>query len=93
MADEIHERAQKRVGELKAFYTNLITYVVMNVILFIINWVTSPGHWWFYWVTIFWGIAVIIHAVTVFTGGKLSKGWEEKKTRELEEKEKEQEGK
>ncbi|MBU0731926.1 2TM domain-containing protein [Patescibacteria group bacterium] len=90
MADEARKRAEKRVGELKGFYTNLITYVVMNVVLFVINLVTSPGHWWFYWVTIFWGIAVLIHGVTVFTGGTLSKGWEEKKTQELMDKEKEE---
>ena len=90
MADEARERAEKRVGELKGFYTNLITYVVMNIILFIINWITSPDHWWFWWVTVFWGIAVLIHGVTVFTSGKFSKDWEEKKTQELMDKEKQE---
>ncbi len=78
--EQKYDRAKEKVRNLKAFYANLISYLVINVVLIIINYVTSPGHWWFYWVTIFWGIAVLIHAVKVFiTGNKLSKEWEEKK--------------
>ena len=88
--DKRHEKAKARAGQLRAFYTNLITYVLINIVLFIINWVTTPGYWWFYWVTIFWGIAVLIHGVTVFTmkGNLLGEEWEEKKAKEIEEKQK-----
>lgn len=82
-----YEKAEKKVKRLRAFYANLITYVVVNVILFIINWVVG-GSWWFYWVTIFWGIAVIWHAVSVFSGNKLGDEWEEKKIKEEMEKDK-----
>ncbi len=44
MNDEKYERAKRRVEELKKFYGNLTTYVVINVILIIINLVTSPGN-------------------------------------------------
>jgi len=54
--------------------------------LVLINLVTSPGALWFYWVTVFWGIGVIGHAIGVF--GKLGKNWEEKKIKELMEKDK-----
>ena len=78
--EQKYDHAKEKVRNLKGFYTNLISYLVINVVLIIINYVTSPGYWWFYWVTIFWGIAVLIHAVQVFiTGNKLSKEWEEKK--------------
>ena len=84
------KHAHERVKELKAFYVNLVSYLVMNVILIIINYVTSPGSWWFYWVTIFWGIAVLLHAVSVFiTGGKLGRDWERKKEEEILKKEQE----
>jgi len=55
MNDESYERAKKRVKKIKGFYSNLITYLVVNLILLIINLVTSPDKLWFYWVAIFWG--------------------------------------
>ena len=90
MNDEKYEKAKKRVEELKKFYGNLITYVVINVILIIINLVTSPGNLWFYWVTIFWGIAILMHASRVFVlkGKVFGEEWEQKKIKEIMEKEK-----
>ena len=89
MNDERYEKAKKRVEELKKFYGNLVTYGVINVILIIINLVTSPGSLWFYWVTIFWGIAILLHASKVFIlkGKFLGEEWEERKIKEIMEKE------
>jgi len=89
MNDEKYEKAKKRVDELKKFYGNLVTYAVINVVLIIINLVTSPGSLWFYWVTIFWGIAVLLHASRVFVlrGKFLGEEWEQKKIKEIMEKE------
>ncbi len=89
MSDEKYEEAKKRVEELKKFYGNLVSYAVINVILIIINLVTSPGSLWFYWVTIFWGIGILLHASKVFVlkGKFLGKEWEEKKIKEIMEKE------
>jgi len=89
MNEEKYEAAKKRVEELKKFYGNLITYAVINVILIIINLVTSPGSLWFYWVTIFWGIGILLHASKVFVlkSKFLGKEWEEKKIKEIMEKE------
>ena len=87
--EESYKRAKKRVGELRGFYEHLIAYVVVNIMLVIINLVTSPDTLWFYWITIFWGIGVIWHAISVFgKRGKLGKNWEEKKIKEIMEKEK-----
>jgi len=89
MNGEKYEKAKKRVEELKKFYGNLVTYGVINVILIIINLVTSPGNLWFYWVTIFWGIAILLHASKVFIlkGKFLGEEWEERKIKEIMEKE------
>jgi hypothetical protein len=89
MNDERYEKTKKRVEELKKFYGNLITYVAVNILLIIINLVTSPRSLWFYWVTIFWGLAILLHASRVFVlrGKFLGEEWEEKKIRELMEKE------
>jgi len=85
---EAYERARNRVHELRGFYSNLVTYIIVNVFLIIINLATNPHKLWFYWVTIFWGIAVLIHASKTFVlrGKFLGSEWEEKKIREIMEK-------
>ena len=66
MNDEKYEEAKKYVKELKGFYQNFITYIAVNIILIVINLVTSSDSLWFYWVTIFWGISLALHAANVF---------------------------
>ena len=85
MNDEKYEEAKTRVKELRDFYRNLLTYAGVNIVLIIINLVTSPGTLWFYWVTVFWGIAILLHASKVFIlkGKFLGKEWEEKKIKEI----------
>ena len=70
--------------ELKKFYAHLGTYVVMSLFFFILNLVTSNGHWWFYWPVLGWGLGVALNAVKVFAYGS---GWEENKAKEILEKE------
>ncbi|MBA7508655.1 hypothetical protein ES705_00587 [subsurface metagenome] len=85
-----YQRAQKRVQAIKGFWGHFITYLVINVVLFIIDLFTTPGEWWFYWVIIGWGIAIVINALSVFAFGKFhSKKWEEAKIKEILDKEKE----
>jgi len=82
-----YERARKRVKELKGFYTHALIYVLVNVGLFVINLLTG-GVWWFFWPLIGWGIGLGVHALNVFgIGGRLGQDWEERKTRELMDKE------
>ncbi len=86
---ETYERAKKRVEELKSFYSHLFIYLVVNVGFFILNILASPRHLWFYWPLIGWGIGLSIHGFSVFgTQKMLGKDWEERKIRELMEKEK-----
>lgn len=60
------QAAHEHVHALKGFYQHLMTYLVVNVVLIIINLVTDPHNLWFYWVLIFWGIGVASQAVRVF---------------------------
>ena len=64
--EELYRRAEKRVDEKIGFYRHLYSFVTVNVILFAINALTSFGDWWFYWVTIFWGIGLVAHFVKTF---------------------------
>jgi uncharacterized membrane protein YdjX (TVP38/TMEM64 family) len=82
-----YERARERVKELKGFYTHVAIYVLVNIGLFIIN-LLAGGVWWFYWPLVGWGIGLLVHAINVFGfGGRLGRDWEERKTRELMDKE------
>jgi hypothetical protein len=85
--DTGYQRAKQRVEELKGFYTHLAVYLVINLGLFLIDFVTGGG-WWFFWPLIGWGVGLTIHAVVVFgVEGPLGRGWEERKIRELMERE------
>lgn len=81
--DKAYERAQKRMKELKSFYGNLISYCIVIPFLIIINLITSPDRLWFYWPMLGWGIGIAAHGTNVFAIGRT---WEEKKIREILEK-------
>jgi len=81
-----YQKAKGRVEEIKDFYTHLIVYVVINLMLFSINMITSPGGLWFIWPLMGWGVAIVLHAVRVFAG-TLGTDWEEKKIAQFMDKE------
>lgn len=63
---EIYEKAEKRVEAKLEFYKHLTTYIVVNILLIIINLMTSPQYYWFKWPLMGWGVGVVIHALQVF---------------------------
>ena len=64
--EQIRQKVEARVKAKMGFYHNLVTYLIVNAILALINLVTSPQHLWFYWVSIFWGIAIVYQFLQVF---------------------------
>lgn len=81
--NESYERAQKRVKEIKSFYSNLISYGIIIPFLIIINLVTTPENIWFFFPMLGWGIGVVAHGMSVFAIGKK---WEDEKIRQILEK-------
>lgn len=76
-------RAQRRVRELKGFYSHLAIYCIVITALFLINIATGRG-WWFFWPAIGWGIGIAVHALSVYgLDSMLGADWEERKIREL----------
>jgi len=85
--EEKYQEVKKRVEEIRGFYSHLMVYVLVNIMLFIINLLISPGAFWFYWPLLGWGIGVLVHAVGVFgLFGFLGQEWEERKIKEIMEK-------
>ena len=63
---EASKKAEKRVEAKIGFYTHLAVYVGVNILLIIINLLTSTQELWFKWPLIGWGIGVCFHALGVF---------------------------
>ncbi len=63
---EAYQRAKKRLEAKFGFYTHLLVYIAVNVLLIIINLSTSPQQLWFQWPLMGWGIGVLFHALGVF---------------------------
>jgi hypothetical protein len=86
--NERYYKAKKRVEEIKGFYGNLISYVLVMCFLVFINLRYSPEYLWFFWPMLGWGIGVFFHGMKVFNYMPfLGKEWEEKKIKEFMEEE------
>lgn len=84
--DARYLQAKQRVKKIKGFYIHAIVYVLVN--LFIIAGNVQSGETLDnmdnFWTAILWGIALLIHGITVFLPNVfLGSDWEEKKTKEL----------
>jgi hypothetical protein len=87
--EEKYRKARRKVLAIKGFYIHLFFFTTVNIALFIINMLTSRDHLWFYWPLLGWGIGVTAHGFSVYgIIGLFGKEWEEKKIREIMEKEK-----
>jgi len=88
------EKAKKRVQAISGFYKHLAAYISVNLFLLILNATTlEAGENFFVFSTfstaVFWGIGLMFHAMGVFGRNFfLGNDWEEKKIKEIMEKEK-----
>ena len=77
-------KAKKRVENIKGFYANLLAYCLVIPFLFFINYMTSPGYYWFWYPMFGWGIGIAFHALGVFGNNIIfGKDWEEAKIKEI----------
>lgn len=77
------KRAKKQVAELKKFYTHLAIYLGVMVLLFVVDY-QDRGNWWIQWPAVGWGIILVIQGVSI---GIFNSEWEDKKVKELMERE------
>ncbi|MDX1386454.1 MAG: 2TM domain-containing protein [bacterium] len=63
---EVYQKAKKRVEAKLGFYIHLTVYLIVNIGLIIVNFITSPQYLWFWWPLIGWGIGVFFHGMGVF---------------------------
>jgi hypothetical protein len=77
------EKARKQVAVIKGFYIHLVVFVVVNLGLCAVNFVTGKP-WWVLWVFLGWGLGVLAHAFGVYGHASNSIAqWEERKIKKL----------
>lgn len=91
LREEAYLRAQKKVKALIGFYWHLASYIIVNLLIFIL--IVSNGGRFFSFGTfataIFWGIGLLFHFLAVFgVDFMFGKHWEERKIKEMMEKDK-----
>ena len=76
-------RARQQIEAIKGFYIHAAAFVLVNIILFVVNW-QGGGGWWVQWPILGWGLGLLLHAALVFGSMPRFVGrWEERKTKEL----------
>ncbi|MFS4417089.1 2TM domain-containing protein [Maribacter sp. 2307ULW6-5] len=86
--DKRYEKAKERVAKIKGFYGNVLSYVVVITGLAFLNYHTTGfGFPWVFFPAVGWGFGLLAHGMEAFGYHPLwGKKWEEKKLRELMEK-------
>ena len=76
-----YERAKERVTELKKFYNNIISYILVIGCLAGLNYYQNEWDYkWFIWPAFGWGIGVVFHAIKAYQLNPIyNKDWEERK--------------
>ena len=96
--DEHFEMAYKKVKKIKGFYSHLKVYIMVNIIIIVssLNRTYIGDHfeirgfqnWEIYSTAFYWGIALVIHAFTVFGPDIFFNGdWEQRKIQKYMDKE------
>lgn len=88
-----YKQAKKQVQKIKGFYIHAAVYVIVNAGLLLANSgfgkLNTENIMENLWMPLFWGIGLLIHGLSVFLPHFiLGKDWEEKKIKEIMEKEK-----
>jgi len=92
---EKYERAEKKVKEIKGFYTHLVVYLLVNIFLILAQMGIFSGKlnvgmpaWGYFTTPFFWGIGLFFHGLHVFKDNVgFLKNWEQRKIKEYMEKE------
>jgi len=64
--DERVRDAKRHVSALKGFYSHLIVFAFVMLLLLAVN-ILTVTPWWVQWVFLGWGTGVIAHALFVFS--------------------------
>jgi hypothetical protein len=79
-----YQRARRRARQIRGFYLHAAIFVAVNILLHVINFVAAPKAYWAFWPLFGWGIGLLAHGLATYRWMPfLGKEWEERKIREL----------
>lgn len=83
-SEEKYIAAREKVQDIKNFYTHVMTFVIVNLVMMGINYYSNKLVYpWFLWATFGWGIGLGLNYLKTFDKNPfLTKNWEEKKIKE-----------
>lgn len=83
-ADPREQQARDYVKSLREFWWLLLISLPVIATTAVVNWLTSPGRWWFVWVVFGLGVALLFKGVQLLGQRSfLGPEWEERKVREF----------
>jgi hypothetical protein len=86
--ERLYKKAKEKARAIRGFYINVSMYCIVIPILIFINLKYSPQFYWFFFSMFGWGLGLLFHASEAFDWNPvLGKRWEEKKIKELLDKE------
>ena len=81
--------AKKQVKRVKGFYIHALVFVLVNILIIVLKLTKSEQEEIHVWGIGFWAIGLLLHGLYVFLPNFIfGKDWEEKKIRELMDKDK-----
>jgi 2TM domain-containing protein len=79
-----YQQARRHVRAIRGFYIHATVFVAVNALLHVINLVTTRDVYWAFWPLVGWGIGLAAHGLaTLRPLPFLGREWEERKIREL----------
>jgi len=79
-----YAKARRRVRGIRGFYIHVAVFVAVNIVLHVINVVTTPKVYWAFWPLLGWGIGLLAHGLATYRWMPfLGKDWEKRTIREL----------
>lgn len=77
-----YKRAQKKVEEIKMFYTHLAVYLIMVPVFIYLNYLSNAGFPWALFPILGWGFGLASHGFETFNYNPIfGKDWEQRKIR------------
>ena len=81
--EQRYYKAQKRVKDIKGFYTHLTVYCIVIPVIIFMNLKFEPQFHWFWFPMMGWGIGLIFGGFKAFAYNPfLGRNWEERKIQE-----------
>jgi hypothetical protein len=84
--EELRQIARQTAEKKAGFYTHFAIYVVVNLFLIAIWYITGAGFPWFVFILFGWGIGIAAHYMGTFHGQAYVDGLTEKEYRKLKDK-------